>query len=149
MEIDMVPRRVPTPDRVVQVKVTVPQGSIVHRESPSRDQVTAPYLVRGHAGRNVSRDDAPQGGIAEVEAAPRAFPAFQDGEPFLDGDAAGGEEGVVHARDLGSQEILQVLRARDDGVQPPRGLRAGPDVAQGSVGEDLDDQFGGEVQELG
>ena len=58
-----------------------------------------------------------------------------------------GEKGVVHARYLRSQEISQVLRARDDAVEPPGGLCAGADIAQGSVGEDLDDQFGGEVQE--
>lgn len=142
----MVPRRVATLDRVVQVKVTVSQGAIVHRESPSCDQVTAMYLMTRDASRNVSGDDALQSGIAEIEAVPRAFPSFQCGEPFLDREAR--KKGVVHARYLGSQEILEVLRARDDAVQSPRGLCAGANVAQGSVGEDLDDQFGGEVQEL-
>ena len=77
---------------------------------------------------------------------PRAFPSFQDGVPFLNREA--GEKGVVHARYLRSKEISQVLRARDDAVQSPRGLCASANIAQGSVGEDLDDQLGGEVQEL-
>lgn len=77
---------------------------------------------------------------------PRAFPPFQDREPFLNGGT--GEKGVTHARYLRSHEISQVLRARDDAVQSPRGLCAGANIAQGSIGEDLDDQLGGEVQEL-
>ena len=77
---------------------------------------------------------------------PSAFPFFQDRESFLDGGT--GEKGVVHARYLRSHEISQVLRARNDAVQSPRGLCTGANIAQGSVGEDLDDQLGGEVQEL-
>ena len=55
----------------------------------------------------------------------------------------------MHARHLCAQEVAQVLRAGDDSVEPPGGSRAGADVAQRSVSKDLDDQFGGKVQELG
>jgi len=139
----VVPRRVATLNCIVQVKVTVSQGVIVHWESPGYNQVTPMYLMTKDASRNVSGDDALQSGIAEIEAVPRALPSFQDREPFLDREA--GEKGVVHARYLRSQEISQVLRARDDAVQSPRGLCAGANIVQGSVSEDLDDQFGGEV----
>ena len=145
-EIDIMPRRTAALDRIMQVKIAVSHRAIVHREPASRNQIPAVYFIANSAGCDVFGNDALHGRLAEIKGAPRAFPSLQDGDTLVDREAW--EKWILYAGNLRAHQVLEIVRARYDTAEPARGLHARANVAHGQVGKDVDDKFGGEVQEL-
>ena len=54
----------------------------------------------------------------------------------------------MYTRYLRSYEVSKIQGARDNAIEPPRGQCESANIPQGSVRENLDKKFGGEVQEM-
>jgi hypothetical protein len=106
-EIDVIPRRVAKLNYVLQINIAISHRAIVHWESPTRNQVTAVYLVSQDADRDVSGNHTLYNRLMEIKSMPSAFPTSQDGHSF--GYRETGKKGVAYARHLYPHKISQIL----------------------------------------
>jgi hypothetical protein len=76
---------------------------------------------------------------------PGDFPLLQSFEAFGDGEGRGGV--VFDAGDLALEGVLEDGGVREDGMEEGRGMEAGDEVAEGEVGEDVDDELFGQMEQ--